>query len=127
MTDLLLTADRDLDITNGALSFTVAGVATHAQRAKMHYETFLGESVYDLSAGVPWLQVILGSSLPPDSIRMILDLYGRQIPGIVSTSMSPVYDRVTRKLTFTGSIETIDGEVQFFLEPLAVDNDEEST
>jgi hypothetical protein len=118
MADILITADRDIDMTNGKLSMS-SGVQAHAQRARMHYMTFYGESVYDRTAGVPWIQTILGSNLPPDAVRLILDLYGRQIPGILSTSLVPDYDRETRKVTFTGSIETIEGDVVFAIEPLS--------
>lgn len=122
MADLKKTA-RDMEIVNGDVRLT-AGVEAHAQRAEMHYETFLGESAYDQSAGFPWIQIVLGSRLPLEVVRMLLDLYGRQIPGIVSTSIVAQFNKDTRKSTFTGTIETIDGDVDFSIAPLS---DEETT
>ena len=117
MADLKLTSTNDLDLTNGSLSF-VTNLDAHAQRARMHYQTFLGESPYDRSAGVPWIQVILGSRLPPETVRMILDIYGRSLPGILSTDLGVTLDPSTRRIDVTGTIQTIDGEFDFTITPL---------
>ena len=60
--DLLLT-DYDMDLTNGDLSF-VNGADAIGQDVTMRLRTWLGETVYDVSAGVPYLQVIFAERNP---------------------------------------------------------------
>lgn len=113
--DLKLTADGDLDITNGELSF-VRGRDAIAQDIKMALSTWLGESIYDTTAGVPYLQIIFKEKSPNvDAIRLILKQIAERRPGVLGVQLEPDYDRQTRKLTVTGTARTIDGEVDFTL------------
>lgn len=113
MADISLNAaGDDIDLTNASMTLT-SGLNAHAQRVQMHFKTFLEESRYDRSAGVPWIQVIFAQRLPPDTTRLILDIYARSIPGVVSTDLNLEYDTEVRQLTVTGNITTIDGDVDF--------------
>lgn len=116
MADIKLNAQgNDIDFVNGALSMT-SGIEAHAQRAKMHYHTFLGESRYDRSAGFPWVQIVFNQRIDLATFRMILDIYGRKIPGIEATDLNPTYDVATRHSTVTGILYTEEGDVDFSLE-----------
>ena len=108
--DLKLT-DDDIDLTNGALTF-VTGKEALAQDLKMAWGTWLGETIHDQTAGVPWLQVIFALKNPnPDAIRLILKQVGERRPGFISIEIVPALDTVTRTLTVTGTADTVEGEL----------------
>lgn len=109
--DLLLTG-YDMDITNGELSFVLAREAI-AQDVEMAWRTFLGETVYDTSAGVPYTQVIFVRGTSLDAIKLILERIALARPGVLGASVIPVLDKVTRELSVSGTLETIDGEIDF--------------
>jgi hypothetical protein len=110
--DLKLNSSNDLDLTNGALSF-VSGVQAHAQRVKMHLQTFMGETVYDRDAGVPWIQTILGSRLAPLAIKQILEPYAAALVGIDEVQLDVDFSAVARRLTVTGSVRGQQEEINF--------------
>jgi len=103
MTDMRITDEGDLDLTN-AQAYLVEGDEAIRQHMLMRYRTFLGESVYNLSAGCPWLEQILGQHSTLESVEFVLINYGEQTPGIVPGSIELVldYDPTTRALTVTG-------------------------
>jgi hypothetical protein len=109
--DLLLT-DHDMDITDGELSF-VNGVTAVAQDVKMAFRTFLGETVYDTSAGVPYRQVIFIRGTPLGAIKLILEQIAISRPGVTGATFAPVLDSVTRELSVTGTIYALDEEIDF--------------
>lgn len=110
--DLRLTND-DLDITDGELSF-VTGAEAIGQDIKMALRTWLEETPYDENAGVPWLQVIFVNKNPDlNSVKFILEQKVLSRPGVIGVELTPVFDRPTRVLTVTGTVETIDGEIDF--------------
>jgi hypothetical protein len=110
--DLLLT-DDDMDITNGELTF-VTGPTAIGQHIKMRLRTWLGETPYATTAGVPYLQVIFKDRNPNlNSIKFILEQIVLATPGVIGVELEPVLDRQTRTLTVTGTAESIDGEVDF--------------
>ena len=110
--DLKLTDGGDMDITNGELSF-VTGLDAIAQDLRMAWQTWLGESVYDTSAGVPYLQVFFKDTNPNlDAIRFTLQTIGEQRPGVISVLLTPVLDPATRILSLAdGTAQTIEGEL----------------
>lgn len=110
--DLRLT-DDDIDITNGSLSF-VTGQEAIAQDIKMALRTWLGESVYDTSAGVPYLQVIFKErNISLNAVRFILQQIVEARPGVISALLTPTIDTATRVLTIAGTAITIEGEIDF--------------
>jgi len=111
MADLKLT-DSDMDLTDGELSF-VTGPAAIAQDITMRLRTWLGETVYDQSAGVPYLQVIFVKSTPVESVRFILTQVVLATPGVTGVDLNTDLDNLTRTLTVTGTATSIDGEVDF--------------
>jgi hypothetical protein len=112
MADLKLT-DYDMDLTNGDLSF-VEGPEAIAQHIEMRLRTWLGETVYDTTAGVPWLQVIFKGKNPNlSSVNFILEQNILRTPGVLAVELSLELDRATRVLTVTGTAQSIEGEVDF--------------
>lgn len=110
--DLKLTSSNDLDMTNLSLSF-VSGIQAHAQRVKMHLQTFMGETVYDREAGVPWIQTILASKLAPLAIKQILEPYCNDLPGIDEVNLDVSFSAVERRLTVTGIVKGQTEEIDF--------------
>ena len=110
--DLLLT-DYDMDLTDGELSW-VEDQPAIAQHIVMRLRTWLGETVYDTSAGVPWLQVIFRGKNPDlNSINFILTQHVINTPGVEAAELKLVLDSATRELTVTGTAQTIEGPVKF--------------
>lgn len=113
--DLRLTS-RDLDITNGDLSF-VSGLDAIAQDIAMALQTWLGESVYDRNAGVPWLQVIFKRGTRPDAARFILENIIRGIDGVQDVlEINASLASATRVLTVAARVRALDAEF-----PIAVE------
>lgn len=107
----LRNTDGDLDITNGELSF-VTGRDAIAQDLKMAWSTWLGETPYDETAGVPYLQVFFRSRNPNlDAVRFVLQQIGEARPGVISIQLTPSLDTVSRELTVTGKALTVEGEI----------------
>lgn len=110
--DLKLT-NYDLDITNGELSFVRSKDAI-AQDVTMSLRTWLGETVYDLSAGVPYLQIIFKERNPNlTSIQFILEQNILRRPGVLTAALDLSLDTPSRVLTVTGTLTSIDGEIDF--------------
>jgi hypothetical protein len=110
--DLLLT-DYDMDLTNGDLSF-VNGAEAIGQAVTMRLRTWLGETVYDVSAGVPYLQVIFAERNPNlNSIQFILERTILNTPGVLTVALDLQLNREDRTLTVSGSATSIDGEIDF--------------
>lgn len=111
MADLLLTND-DLNLTDGELTF-ITGQQAIGQSIEMRLKTWLGETVYDLSAGVPWLQIIFVKSTPETSIQFLLEDQVLGTPGVTGVTLNLDINRLTRVLTVTGTATTIEGDVDF--------------
>lgn len=110
--DLRLT-DYDLDLTNGELTW-VMGAEAVAQDVTMRLRTFLGESVYDASAGVPYLQVIFEKQTQTFSVESILRSQILATPGVLSIlSFTFEVDPINRVFTGTSKILTTSGEIDF--------------
>lgn len=110
--DLKLT-DYDMDLSNGELTF-VTGRDAIAQHVQMRLRTWLGETVYDATAGVPYLQVIFKGKNPNlDSVKFILEQNILRTPGVTGVALALAFDKDTRDLRVTGTLESIDGEIDF--------------
>lgn len=106
MSDFKVNAEGDLDLTNAALSL-VTGDEAIAQHMTTRYKGFLGESVYNTSAGCPWIQAILGQPAMVESAEFILTDYGERTPGIQpgSVKLTLEFNDATRGLTVTGTAQ----------------------
>lgn len=109
----LRNTDDDMDLTNGELSFVVSKDAI-AQDVAMRLRTWLGETVYDTTAGVPYLQVIFKDKNPNlDSVKFILEQNVLRTPGVTGVALNLTLDTATRVLTVDGTVESIEGEIDF--------------
>ena len=106
MSTFKVNAEGDLDLTNAALSL-VTGDESIAQHLTMRYKTFLGESVYNTSAGCPWIQAILGQPSMVEAAEFILMDYGGRTPGIQpgSVKLDLDFSDATRGLSVTGTAQ----------------------
>jgi len=103
---------NDMVLENGELVW-VTGQEAIAQHIRMRLKTFLGETVYDQSAVVPYLQVIFVKSTPLDSVQFILTDVVEATPGVTGAELAVDLDSQTRVLTVTGNAQTIEGNVDF--------------
>lgn len=105
--DLHLDGDGNL-----AICRNTEAVGQHARQRVMTYE---GEWFLDTSAGVPWLQQILGKK--PDVVQTLAEAVIKteimETAGVIGIDgLTLSYDRYVRKLAFTGaSVTTIYDEV----------------
>lgn len=114
--DLKSTATGDMAIVDGEIAF-VTGQASIAQQIAFRLRTFLNESRYNLSAGVPWTQVIFRPGTPKASIRFILEQTVVETPGVTGCTLNEIIiDPETRGATVSGTAQTIEGEVTFLIQ-----------
>lgn len=107
--------NRDMDLVNGKLSW-VTGADAKAQAIEMKLATWLGEegTVYDRSAGVPYLQTIFGRRAPDlTAVQAIIEAQVLAVPGILSIQLDLDYDQTTRVLSVTGTARAAEGDVDF--------------
>lgn len=102
----------DMVIENGDVSI-VTGQEAIGQHIEMRLRTWLGETVYDQAAGVPYLQVIFRKSTPIESIEAIIKQQVLDTPGVTGVDLTLTADSSSRELTVTGTATTIDGDVDF--------------
>lgn len=116
--DLKLTGPNgngyDLDLTNGDVTF-VKGREAIGQHVLMVLRTFLGESVYDTSAGVPYIQVIFQRGVAVATIEQVLSQVILNVPGVISIESFTInlLSPGSRTLTASAIITTEDGEIDF--------------
>jgi len=112
MKDLKLTFDGDLDCSGLNLSLIDEGERV-AQQASVRMRTFLGEWEFDLDAGVPWYQKIIGikgvNLNEVDSVIRSQILSVKDVLSILSLSME--FDSATRTLEINTKINTTFGVV----------------
>ncbi len=114
--DLLATADSDIDITNGALSW-VTGLDAIRQNVEMGLRIWLAESVYDRNQGVPYIQVIFQRGASLAAIRFIVERQILSHDGVTEVlELAPVIDVATRTMRVTGRVRAIEGEFPLSLE-----------
>ena len=106
--------DYDMQILNGDVSF-VLGAEAIAQDITMRLRTFLGESVYDRSAGVPYLTIIFRRGADIATIENVLKEIVLATPGILTIIELTIasIDYQNRVLTVTGKASSINGEIDF--------------
>ena len=107
--------DGDMVLVGGELQF-VNGQEAIAQDISMALQTWNTESgtAYDLTQGVPYLDVIFGRKNPDlDVTEHILKQVILNRPGVLTCELALVFDRTGGVLTVTGTASTIKGNVDF--------------
>lgn len=113
MADWKLT-DYDLDITDGDVTLITDQEAI-AQDIKMNLRTWLGESIYDQGAGVPYLQVIFVRGTNIGIITQVLKqviLNVRGVTGVDDLIINSL-DAQSRTLSLTANVHSVDGDIDF--------------
>lgn len=113
MKDLLMTDDGDLDVSELGLHL-VDGAQRVAQQVRTRLRTFLGEWEFDLDAGVPWYQRIIGikavSLNDVDAVLKAQILDVADVEAILEFSMT--FNSSARSLAIRSKISTTFGAVQ---------------
>lgn len=100
----------DLRVADGK-PVMVTGADAIAQEIRVRLRWWRGEHFLDVSAGVPYLQQILGKGVSEDAIRAVLREEIESVPGVGHVeSIAIVTDRPNRFATITIDVVTEDGE-----------------
>lgn len=112
MKTLKLTSDGDLDVSELGIHL-IDGPARVAQQVQTRLRTFLGEWEFDLEAGTPWFQSILG--IKGVNMNEVESLLKKQILDVADTvavlAFSMSFNQAARTLSITGKISTAFGVV----------------
>lgn len=113
MKDLQLTADGDLDVSELGLHL-VDGAARVGQQVRTRLRTFLGEWEFDLDAGVPWYQRIVGiKGVNLNDVEAVLKAQILDVADVASVlEFSMTFNSSTRSLAIRSKISTTFGAVQ---------------
>lgn len=71
MSDIKLTSERDIDITNGKLSLITSKDEFITQQLKIRLGTYQGEWYLDTSLGLPYFQTILKKGVDKELVDSI--------------------------------------------------------
>ena len=104
--DITLTADQDLALVTLRPAI--------AQDIQMRLRTWLEETPYDTTEGVPYLQVIFKGAPDVVATQFILEQNILNTPGVLGVTLDPLdLDTRTRELTVTGRATTEEGPIDF--------------
>lgn len=110
---LKISGGSDLSITEGMLDI-VSGRESLAQTITQRLRTSRGEWRYNLSYGIPYLQIIADRA-SDEIVREIFREVILDTPGVASiTRLELSRDRTTRVLTVTGEVIGVDGVTEVF-------------
>ncbi len=114
MTDILLTDDGEIDLTNGAASL-VSGADATIQRIRLRLRAFVGDWFLDLSFGTPYIGRIFVRYVNEGDILQIFQDVIANTPGVVSVdeitlTLPKKRDRSLRiqaRVTVTESVQSL--------------------
>ena len=113
MGDFLLTAEGDMDFSNGKISFT----NDIGQKIKIHLNSFLGEWFLDRDYGVPYFQSIFHKRLSKENIDSIFTTQIQNIDGVkqiisfYSNLKNRIYSYNVKVLTTEEQVVSVEGQV----------------
>jgi hypothetical protein len=113
--DLIIDNNEDLLFVNGDLSFIKKGNAI-GQHIQMRLATWLGETPYDQTAGMPFQTIIFQPNTTGESVQFILEQAVLSTPGVTGVNLTLNLNTSTRELTVTGTAESIDEPIDFTVE-----------
>jgi hypothetical protein len=100
----------------------ITGAAAIQQDIEFRLNVGLGECVYDVNAGTPWIQIIFLDETTAEARRFILRSIVRNTPGVIDCEeLTYSLDPQTRIATVTGRAHTIAGDVTFNVDGSAKD------
>jgi hypothetical protein len=122
MTDFLMTADGDLDVSGG-LSLTSSLVESTAQRLRIKFRFFEGEGLLDPRSGIPYYDKILVKNPNLAEIKRLFHTVLLADPAVESVeSIDLEYSRSGRSLAVTFSATLNDGSNLTFEDFILPDN-----
>lgn len=105
------TGDLDFDTSLGMSTLT--GLEATVQSIKVACALFKGEWFWDLEAGVPYLQDILGHAYDQQAVLAIFRRQILTVPNVLQIiEIGSVFDSANRTLTVTFEVSTEFGEAQ---------------
>jgi hypothetical protein len=111
--DLAINEFDDMAIDGGELSL-VTNADAIGQHLWIRLSTWLGETPYDQSAGVPYVQVIFDPNTTDLARRFILQQQILAVPGVTGVELLDVVaDKQTRVLSISGRASSINGPIDF--------------
>lgn len=113
--DLKIDRNHDMVIENGDLVLIKDGPAI-GQHIKMRLATWLGETPYNTSAGVPYRTIIFQPNTSREAIIFILTQAVLQTPGVITCELDYVANTTARTMTVTGRATSINGPIDFTLD-----------
>lgn len=113
MKDLGMTDDGDLDVSELGLHL-VDGAPRVSQQVRTRLRTFLGEWEFDLDAGVPWYERIIGiKGVNLNDVEAVLKTQILGVADVVSVlEFSMTFNSASRSLSIRAKINTTFGAVQ---------------
>jgi hypothetical protein len=110
---LKLTSDGDLDCSRHTVVL-IDGVDRVSQQVLTTLKTFLGEWEFDLDAGVPWFQRIVGiKGVNLNDVQNVLTAAILAVPDVTAvTSFVVDFNRDLRQAHITAKIKTTFGATQ---------------
>lgn len=106
---------RDLFLAPDGNLATVTGAEAVAQHVRQRLKTYKGEWFLDTTAGVPWLEQIMGDGFNPALAEAVVKAEILDTHGVVEiTSFSVTFDASVRRLVIKdiAVLTTYDQEVQ---------------
>ena len=111
MTDILLGADGDIDLTGARLTL-VSGPEELAQRIRLRLGLNRGEDPFDVSQGIPWLPD-LAENASPEVLRSLIVSELESCPGVYTIDRVDVtFDRAQRRASVILSVNQGTTEVR---------------
>ena len=110
--DLKIDNNQDLLFVNGDLAFVKNGEAI-GQHIGMRLRTWLGETPYNTSAGVPFETIIFQPGTDINAVQFILQQVVLNTPGVTGVQLTLDLNNETRELTVTGTAQSINGPIDF--------------
>jgi hypothetical protein len=111
--DLQVDANDDLDLNGGELAL-VRDADAIGQHVRIRLQTWLGETPYNVAAGVPYVQVIFDPNTTDLARRFILQQQILATPGVTGVEFDSVsVNTQSRVLAISGRATCQDGPVEF--------------
>lgn len=113
-------AALSIDTTTGRLTVAdggfadCSGVEAIRQHVWLRLQIFLGECVYDVTLGVPWIQEVVAAGTAPERIATIFRETILGTPGITSITKGPILSVSSdRRATLSFTATTDEGLLEF--------------
>lgn len=118
-------AQLSIDTTTGRLTVADGGFAdcegleSIRQHVWLRLQIFLGECVFDVELGVPWIQEVVAAGTSPERIANIFRDTILRTPGITGITKGPILTVDNARAMTLSFTATTDAGVLVFNDPIA--------